>query len=633
MTNQLTVALNEEINFETKLAGKIQKHNIPLETYMSAVADLGFFDSGLMPRKDTGLINYRRGAGWETFVFQVEAGEHLIIWGANEGSTNAKTYRVAMPFRIIIGDHKWHNGKWHLVGARHFYSYKPIKTWSDLLYNCNVPNLNCRGYNGTGVGWICLYHTKSYENMDLMQRVLTTSMRTSGEEAYNDSNMSHTDGARYYQSHGKPEYFYNPKFWAAKTKKDGWKWTTDQKSNLLLRVVLNNPTKTHMASNIAGGTHASLFDLTRGLYSAYYNDSMLLKPHNLMDLNNPFVKKYSSEQKQRTYQYIVEYNNMLINQIRGLKAPGWTPKIEKIKCEKSGKEFPESEQWILYVDSDNTMRTMHKSTYDNSIIEFIAAQVDISKVKLSPTFVDLKDKVWVMGTEIPAKKIRILNLTCLRKDIRSVETPKRSGLYRNPITHYHKSIELYNCPWCEGSFVAGKAGSPKTKGERCSKCIGLIRCPTCSASINESNIRLIDNLVGDIVGMERFKSALIESIKKNIDPADMKPIVLSAPKLTKISCCSNCIDSLTQCMCGKKIPNNSVEGMYQSKNGFISQCNSCAPAKVKPDPKTMIYKEDAIQKTWQPVENVTVKWNPTNQTDSMNINVSSKSNFNQIKYF
>lgn len=200
------------------------------------VSDVGYFDTGLLPLDGTGILSIRQAGDRTQFVFQHAPGIYYMIWGKSERDKSAAEIHVAQPYRIVIGDHV--NGE--LRGVRHFYSPVPITSLNQPLYHCNVPNLNCKGYNGTSVGWICIYHKESYKGLPLGTRIFKTVERASGHEAYNDANMSQTDGARFYQAHygQKVElnYLWDPKAWQNKTDKEGFEWVLNSDLWIPIRV-------------------------------------------------------------------------------------------------------------------------------------------------------------------------------------------------------------------------------------------------------------------------------------------------------------------------------------------------------------------------------------------------------------
>jgi hypothetical protein len=107
------------------------------------------FDTGLMPLSGTGVLAIRSAGNHTQITFQHEPQINHINWGANEGDRDAVTYTVAQPYRIWIGDLVDGN----LYGARMFYSPYPITSPDQQLYHLNLPNTNCKGYRGNGVGW------------------------------------------------------------------------------------------------------------------------------------------------------------------------------------------------------------------------------------------------------------------------------------------------------------------------------------------------------------------------------------------------------------------------------------------------------------------------------------------------
>lgn len=221
---------------ESKVGNQTIAEEKELFSTYEEISNIGYFDTGLLPIDGTGVLSIRQAGNRTQFVYQHAPGIYYMIWGKNERDTAASQIHVAQPYRIVIGDHV--DGE--LRGARHFYSPVPITSIDQPLYHCNVPNLNCKGYSGTSVGWICLYHREKYAGLTLGQKIFKTVERASGHEAYNDANMSSTDGARFYAAHYKKSadysYLWEPKKWEAKTDADGWDWVLNPDLWIPIRV-------------------------------------------------------------------------------------------------------------------------------------------------------------------------------------------------------------------------------------------------------------------------------------------------------------------------------------------------------------------------------------------------------------
>jgi len=178
------------------------------------------FDTGLMPLSGTGVLAIRSAGNHTQITFQHEPQINHINWGATEGDRDARTYTVAQPYRIWIGD--LIDGD--LYGARMFYSPYPITSPDQQLYHLNLPNTNCKGYRGNSVGWQCLYHRDSWQGLPFNEKIVKFAERCSGVETYNDANMSETDGPRFYKENDMPEYLWNPSAWETKTSEEGYAW-------------------------------------------------------------------------------------------------------------------------------------------------------------------------------------------------------------------------------------------------------------------------------------------------------------------------------------------------------------------------------------------------------------------------
>lgn len=262
---------NRKALFESKITRtKTQVMAADLDKTLQGYASAGFFDTGLLPvGNHSGLLALRGGFGHLQIVFQVEPGLQHVIWGKSERDTGAGHFQLAQPYRIWVAD--FYNG--NISGARHFYSPIPINSPDDKLYHVNLPNTNCRGYNSTGVGWMCLYHTDDTTKYSVKQLIEYAYQRAGGGEAYNDRNMSETDGPRFYKDFKRPDYFWDPNKWQAKSFHDGYEWTLDV--NLLIPIMVQD--QDHQSAH-GGSHHLCINDVMDGTYNSYYQDKWPLKP-------------------------------------------------------------------------------------------------------------------------------------------------------------------------------------------------------------------------------------------------------------------------------------------------------------------------------------------------------------------
>lgn len=258
---------NKAISRSVAIGNITKTEDRDLYSMYETFSEASYFDTGLLPVDGSGLLSLRQAGNRTQFVYQHAPGVYWMIWGKTERDNTASQITVAQPYRIVIGDHV--DGE--LRGARHFYSPVPITDINQPLYHCNVPNLNCKGYNGTSVGWICLYHKEKYAGLPLGSRIFKTIERASGHEAYNDANMRSTDGARFYQNHYQktnPEfsYLWEPKAWAKKTDEDGIDWVLNPDLWLPIFVEGIDAQDAHKE----GGQLFTLEMAMLGNYKAYY---------------------------------------------------------------------------------------------------------------------------------------------------------------------------------------------------------------------------------------------------------------------------------------------------------------------------------------------------------------------------
>lgn len=247
------------------------------------------FDTGLLPLDGTGILAIRSAGPHTQVVTQHAPGMYHLNWGAFEGDAHAKTYYVAQPYRIVIGD--FENG--NLLGAKMFYSPVPITSPQNILYHVNLPNINCRGYRGNAVGWICLYHKDDWSSLPFNEKVSRFIERCSGVETYNDGNMSETDGPRFYASHSKPTYITDPAQWQAKSEEQGFQWTLDP--DLWIPVLVKDID--NQDKHYQDGQNLTLGMAMLGNYQAYYTDKNIPKMYNLisrpdLQLNNANIASF-----------------------------------------------------------------------------------------------------------------------------------------------------------------------------------------------------------------------------------------------------------------------------------------------------------------------------------------------------
>jgi len=249
-----------------------------ISSFYNNFSNFAHFDTGLLPVTNTGLLTIRSAGNHMQMAFQYEPGMYRINWGKYEADASAKTYYVAQPYRIVIGDFLDGN----FLGARMFYTVSPVTHPDVQLYHVNLPNINCRGYRGNGVGWICLYRNHDITSYPINEKLVYLLERCSGVEAYNDANMSETDGPRFYQSHYNFDEAYSrlwdPDQWQATSEQNGYEWTLDPDLWVPVKVAGIDDQGCHDQN----GINFTFKDALLGNYSAYYDDKYLPKPINAL---------------------------------------------------------------------------------------------------------------------------------------------------------------------------------------------------------------------------------------------------------------------------------------------------------------------------------------------------------------
>ena len=330
-------------------------------SFYKTFSQFASFDTGLLPLNGTGLLAVRSAGHHTQIVTQHAPGLYHINWGAYEGDKKAVSYYVAQPYRIVIGD--FENG--NLLGARMFYSPYPITSPSNVLYHVNLPNINCKGYRGNGVGWICLYHKDDWSSLPFNEKVSRFIERCSGVETYNDANMSETDGPRFYQQHSKASYLWSPLHWQDKSAQEGFEWTLNE--NLWIPVLVKD--MDHQDRHYEDGEPLTLAMAMLGNYQAYYTDTSIPKLYNVisrpdLDLTadhvyGMFKKSFAlapsqtkHEEKDNPYQFTV--NNREKNGSEKLVLPLFENDDEENEDEEENTFFCEHcESTYSYDDSDS----------------------------------------------------------------------------------------------------------------------------------------------------------------------------------------------------------------------------------------------------------------------------------------
>lgn len=366
MTDTFNYSLVKSDNGTYSIRSTVKSFNLDhvtdkdIVSFYKTFSSFASFDTGLLPLDGTGVLAIRSAGPHTQVVTQHAPGMYHVNWGSHEGDRAAKAYYVAQPYRIVIGDFQDGN----LLGARMFYSPLPITSPGNLLYHVNLPNINCKGYRGNGVGWICLYHKDDWSSLPFNEKVARFIERCSGVETYNDANMSETDGPRFYASLGKPSYFTNPSEWQAKSEAEGYFWTLD--SELLIPVLVKD--LDHQDKHYPEGEPLTLAMAMLGNYQAYYTDTEIPKMYNVIsrpDLNlsnkniADFIKKafakapvsYQRQDKDNPYEFTVNHRQEKGSEV--LSVPTLFDEIDGnlISCECCEENFEEDDLITTAYDS------------------------------------------------------------------------------------------------------------------------------------------------------------------------------------------------------------------------------------------------------------------------------------------
>lgn len=263
------------VKLHQEVAGTAQEpKEVSLEQFFQEFSNYASIDTGILPLDGSGTLAIRSALGFTQTAYQHAPGIYPVNWGQYEGDDMAQTYWLAQPWRIVISDYKDNK----LLGSKTFYSMSPILHGNEQLYHVNVPNTNCLGYgDGNGLGWLCLYHnTKDYTH-SFRGKFDNAIERSSGVETYNDSNMSETDGTRFYlheyqrnhpTNYNDYAYLWDPDSWAKKSETEGFEWTLDPR--LWIPVLCDDLDK--QANHVPDGVPLTFNRTLYGHYAAYYYD-------------------------------------------------------------------------------------------------------------------------------------------------------------------------------------------------------------------------------------------------------------------------------------------------------------------------------------------------------------------------
>lgn len=237
-----------------------------LHSFSKAMSSRMQFDTGWLP---PGLLQYTQSGIHSQAVLCLPPGINRINWADSE-EDEPEQYLLAQPWRLLIADML----EGSLQGVRMFYSPVQITSPYQTLYHQNLPNINCMGYRGVSVGWVCLYHNESWKNFPISEKIYRIIERCSGAEAYNDANMDITDGPRFYQSQGAPSYLTCPHEWEQKSLSEGFEWTLDENVWIPVRVRNRDDQYQHYDE----GEFLTVEMAMNGKYNAYYGDEVHPKP-------------------------------------------------------------------------------------------------------------------------------------------------------------------------------------------------------------------------------------------------------------------------------------------------------------------------------------------------------------------
>lgn len=266
MNNRLIIEgpnVTREVDIGNGIVNKDERDTLSFAEQLAKRAPI---QTGILP---PGVMSIRQAGDYLQLVMQTPPKIQYIHWTEYQGDGKEKLYTLAQPYRVIVGE--FINGD--LLGARMFYSPTPVVSLEQPLYHQNVPNINCKGYKQTAVGWVCLYHDDAMKDLTIAQKAARIMERCSGVEIYNDGNMSETDGPRFYAEKKKPDFTSDPAKWEEKTEKEGIEWTLDP--DLWIPITVAGPDS--QLAHHPGGVPLTLGMVMHGNGPGYYGDMYLPK--------------------------------------------------------------------------------------------------------------------------------------------------------------------------------------------------------------------------------------------------------------------------------------------------------------------------------------------------------------------
>lgn len=366
---------NGSLSFQSKVNSFNLDHvvNKDIVSFYTSFSDYSYFDTGLLPIDGTGLLGIRTAGGHTQVIYQYKPGLYHINWGAAENDEFYKNYYLAQPYRIVIIDFLNNN----LLGARTFYSVEPAYHSGINLYHVNLPNINCKGYRGNGVGWICLYHNQDWTQLPFNERLSKALERCSGVEVYNDANMSETDGPRFYQQNKMPDYTYDPSIWQEKSSQEGFDWTLDPSNWIPVLVKSRDQQDAHYKN----GIQLTLFDAITGNYQAYYYDNLLPKPINAITRSD-----LSINSKQVTDWFVKAYNNSTTN-FQGIDPYTLTSTVREQNSSKIELPFVEKEEEMTICP------ITEEEVYQNECVKNFTCHIDGGTLNICHNCVENHDNL------------------------------------------------------------------------------------------------------------------------------------------------------------------------------------------------------------------------------------------------
>ncbi len=580
--NSNTIVLSSD-DAQVKLISKVgpaeQVQTKSFVDFYKSLSDIAHFDTGLLPLDGTGLLSLRSALNHMQFVFQYAPGVYPVAWTGHEGGT-PRNYHLAQPWRIVVMDLVDGN----LLGGKQFFSPRSIISLDQPLYHTCFPNVNCRGYGpNNAVGWVCIYRNKDISEYDLKTKLDYCLKRISGEETYNDANMSGTDGTRFYGEFSKHKFLHSPVEWEKKTSEEGFGWTTQE--NIWLPILVKSPDE--QQKHDPKGQPLTLRWAMYGHYSAYYNDTAEALPKSGYGYNDDDKGVPRSKWANRKYFNLLSRSDgevepvesqLFVNFKKAFVAKVKEPEVELNPKDSGSVDF----------GSATVIKQLFTQKCDGCSIVYATDDKEDLDYE--------QKKYWVEGDWSHVKTVKFLNkdgkhicskcldkiFTCklcnevyftakhswVKADFSFDDSEAMCGACHIPV-----KTSKFHCPKCQEVYTHNHMPSTSTQ-LKVAAWLGLFG-DEAPAKWSESEIKSDDGVIGCVKCMDVFACEFCKKMVAGGSEVDATALELVDAPAEKFKLCSSCYVSHVICACKKLVSTHFVAELGDGTNC----CQSCLGTK------------------------------------------------------